>query len=186
MSIDWRQVRRARLRLQQELGLTKAASFGDYFAQALAAAAVGAAINTGSKLLGHLGGAVVGRRQKEKAFEAMLVAAPELRRANQAKVRRNFDTLFRFAPEMAMDPNVAASFVRNTLEYDVIDHRTVMDLIQASSMAAKRDASRGSLIPSVRSITINPHDIRFGEESPNRKSGGSGGKTDNSGGKSRS
>jgi len=55
--------------------------------------------------------ALIAKLHKQKAFNAMMEANPELSNEDPNRVQRVFDSLFRFNPAYARDPQVAGTFV---------------------------------------------------------------------------
>ena len=86
-------------------------------------------------------------------FKAMLAANPDLGAASKAaKVKASFGTLHRFNPEFAKDPNVAGSYVRQSIDIPGSELASVKDLVKARS-----DSSKAKQLP-----TFNPG-IKFTE-----------------------
>jgi len=71
-------------------------------------------------------------------FKNMLEANPDLKASSKAaKVKANFSTLHRFNPEFAKDPNVAGSYVRNSIDMPGGELASLKDLVKARSDSAK-------------------------------------------------
>lgn len=87
------------------------------------AAAVGA-VGAGALVLDATHNAISNHR----SFNQMMEGDPELRKMDRSKVKAKFQTMTRFAPDMAKDPFVAASTVKKLIEFDTIDPQTVKNL----------------------------------------------------------
>jgi len=77
---------------------------------------------------------VVQEAMKKHRFKKMVEVHPELADADQydgTMVNRAWNTMHRFAPEMAADPLVAGTFVKRVSDAELIDHKTVSELIRA-------------------------------------------------------
>ena len=75
---------------------------------------------------------------KGRDFRSMLKANPDLGAASKAaKVKASFSTLHRFNPEFAKDPNVAGSYVRNSIDMPGSELASVKDLVKARSDSSK-------------------------------------------------
>jgi len=86
-----------------------AAGLGAALAGGGTVAAMGA--QHGAETLDHLVQSVM----KGTRFNRMMKAAPDLTEEDPGHLHMAFDTLHRFAPEMAADPLVASTFVRQAL-----------------------------------------------------------------------
>lgn len=98
----------------------------------LAATATTAGLGAHYALRGHE--SLVSAVQKGRAFRGLLKAAPDLKELPAAKLREQFSTLFRFSPDAAQTPRVAASWIRqinaHTIEgQEFIPPETIKDLI---------------------------------------------------------
>jgi len=104
-----------------------------------AMALLGGGVAAGTASVGTMRGIqgvenALARTGKGNAFSNMLELDNELNRMNKnnpKQVKTHFNTLFRFAPEMAKDPLVASSFVKSTVQHDMLSHKTVQDLIKS-------------------------------------------------------
>lgn len=84
---------------------------------------------------------------KGRDFKAMLKANPDLASASKAaRVKSSFGTLHRFNPEFAKDPNVAGSYVRNSIDMPGSELASAKDLVsaRAQSQNAKQLPSMGN------------------------------------------
>lgn len=92
------------------------------------AMAAGVALNLG----GDLYEAAKRGLTKGRHYKKMLEANPDLRgKAKTPFVRRHFNTLHRFNPEYAGDPNVAGSYVRQNMEMATDDLNGIHALVKA-------------------------------------------------------
>lgn len=78
----------------------------------------------------------------------MMKKNPDLASANTKDVKSAFNTLFRFSPEMAADPNVAGAFVRKGLEFKDVgiqssDVKTLTDIQRAVGDRKRSKAVKG-------------------------------------------
>jgi hypothetical protein len=119
-----------------------------HFALATAASAAVPAVIAGVQKGGQ---ALYLGATKSRDFNGMIEANPELKHLDRVKVQRAFNTLRRFAPEMSADPLVAGTWVKRTAEYDMIDHKSVGELINASKSLR---APGGEFSPAVGSILL--------------------------------
>jgi hypothetical protein len=70
-------------------------------------------------------------------FHTMMKDNPDLDKMDRKRVHTMYNTLHRFNPEMARDPYVAGGWMRRIAEYDVVDPKTISDLISARSKASR-------------------------------------------------
>jgi hypothetical protein len=106
--------------LEEFLGMQeKQASFWSNFGKAVAggaAAAVGATgVAAAGMGLSRAFGAAAERADKARDYKAMMAAHPSLRKEPAGQVQMVYNSLRNMAPDMANDPLVAGSFVRNTM-----------------------------------------------------------------------
>lgn len=117
----------------------------------LAATAATTGVGVHYALRAHEG--LIGAVQKGRAFRSLLKAAPDLKELPAAKLREQFGTLFRFSPDAAKTPRVAASWIRqvnaHTIEgQEFIPPETVKDLITIQKgMADVRSRGLSAEIP---------------------------------------
>ena len=78
--------------------------------------ALGGALATASGMYSAVRG-MIDSRQIEATFSDMLRIFPDLRQHPQAKVRRIFDVISQYAPEVAKNATVAGTFVRGVLQF---------------------------------------------------------------------
>jgi hypothetical protein len=95
-------------------------------------AAIAAGILTDSAIRGYEG--LVGAVQKGGAFKKLLAAAPDLKDIPAEKLREQFSVIYKFSPDVAKSPQVAASWIRQintaTLEgRDYIPPDAIRDLV---------------------------------------------------------
>ncbi len=88
---------------------------------------------------------------KGKNFRAMMETTPELGEMDRVKVQKAFNTLQKFAPSLASDPSVAGTWVRRTADYDMIDHKSVSELIKAEKDLSQ---TRSGFLPELGSPGI--------------------------------
>jgi hypothetical protein len=70
---------------------------------------------------------------KKKCFEAMMQQNPQLKELpDQNKVMRSFDTMYRFNPSYASDPNVAGSVVKIMHDQEYLDTSMIKGFIEAN------------------------------------------------------
>jgi len=110
-------------------------------------AGLGGALTAGGVVAGpaaqagvHAVDTAVQEAMKRHRFNKMVEAHPELADDGQydnTMVQRAWNTMHRFAPEMAADPLVAGTFVKRVSDAELIDHKTVSELIKA-----RKDMSR--------------------------------------------
>jgi hypothetical protein len=98
----------------------------------MAATAATAGIGVQYALRGHE--SLVGAIQKGRAFKRLLKSAPDLAELPADKLREQFGTLYRFSPDVAKTPRVAASWIRqvnaHTIEgQEFIPPETIKDLV---------------------------------------------------------
>lgn len=93
-----------------------------------AAAAAGVAMSIG----GDMYEAVKRGLTKGRHYKAMLEENPDLRdKAGIPFVKRHFNTLHKFNPEYASDPNVAGSYVRQNMQLQSDDISAIHALVKA-------------------------------------------------------
>lgn len=78
--------------------------------------ALGGALATASGMYSVVKG-MIDARQIEATFGDMLRIFPDLRQHPQSKVRRIFDVIVQYAPEVAKNATVAGTFVRGVLQF---------------------------------------------------------------------
>lgn len=66
----------------------------------------------------------------EQSYKAMFDEQPRLTESDQSKVRTYFGVLAKYAPSLAADPTVAASFVGHAVEMGMIDPPAVKNLAE--------------------------------------------------------
>jgi hypothetical protein len=76
---------------------------------------------------------------KGRDFNSMVEANPELKQMDRVRVQMAFNTLRRFAPDLSKDPLVAGTWVKRTADYDMIDHKSVGELISANRALESSD-----------------------------------------------
>lgn len=89
---------------------------------------------------------------KSRDFNEMLHANPDIREMDRVRVQRAFNTLRRFAPTMSQDPLVAGTWVKRSADYDMIDHKSIGELINAQRSVEKEGPVE--LNPAVGSMLI--------------------------------
>lgn len=106
---------------------------GNAAAKALGAAGVGLALGA---LAGRVGGMFdsVERSKMHTKFQSALTQVKSSNRivkaADQSKVNSYAETIFKFAPHVAGDPNVLASLLANIVQGESIDPMTVKMLVE--------------------------------------------------------
>ena len=111
---------------------------------ALLLGGAGAALKAGSAIATSGGDAATDPIRKSFYKRRMYKENDWLKSEDQTAVKRVFNTLYRFSPEMAADPSVSAAFVRKGLEFkDVgIQSQDVKTLADIQSAVAKRKSDR--------------------------------------------
>lgn len=68
-------------------------------------------------------GKIMGAKRKAKSYQEMMAESPQLRRMPEDRVRKYYNTLHRFNPDMASDPITSAGWVLNAMRQgdDVIN-----------------------------------------------------------------
>lgn len=67
-------------------------------------------------------------RQIGKSFDRIM-EDPEIQSAERGKPEELFNTLKQYAPSIAKDPLISASFVKGMLQFGTVDHSVVQDLM---------------------------------------------------------
>jgi hypothetical protein len=116
-------------------GALKTVGYGTLGTAMLAAPAM--ALAAGWEAGGDIWDKALGAWDRVRGYQKMMKANPELEEQDETKVRSAYSTLHRFNPEMAGDPFVSGSFVKQVSEYDVIPTKTVGDLISARARVDK-------------------------------------------------
>lgn len=112
--VDWKGVAKS---TAKNLG-SGAALFGGALATAIAA-----------DLASDLYHAIKSGLSRSKNFKNMVATNPDLKKHNPKDVKAIFDTLHHVAPELASNPTIAGSFVKNQLDYaGGIDVQTLQSL----------------------------------------------------------
>jgi len=122
-------------------------------AKKLGLTVAGGAALAGTGIATQYGLEALSRTGKEKAFKSMLEEDRELKRMHTAtpvRVRKHFETLFRFNPEMAKDPLVASSFVKGTSQHDFLAHKTVGELLAARKAQLSTRSEKFPALPSFK------------------------------------
>lgn len=102
----------------------------------LATGIVGGLVNKGSSMMAQ--------KDLRAGLEASFMKAmslsdrdKEMLHTNKEKAREAFSTLVRFAPNVALDPQAARSFMNKIVSYDVVDMATVKELSEINKNLAQ-------------------------------------------------
>lgn len=117
----------------EKLGGTFWRKFTGAFPSALAHVAAGGLIGAGAVAGSRVLEDVKHGLMKSRRYKMMMDENPHLKRFPSRSVQKAFETLHRFNPEYASDPNVAGTFVRNAVEQDRIDVANVNALVSGRS-----------------------------------------------------
>lgn len=120
--------------------------------------AVGMAVGAGIKGIGTMVSRAIDRayvgltegKDKAKNFSKMLQSSPELGKENATKVQRAYNSLYRWNPEMARDPLVAASFVQRSIDYGAVTTEEVERMVKTRMNLGKsreQESLLGGLAP---------------------------------------
>ncbi len=83
----------------------------------------------------------IGQVQKQTAFRKMLEEHPDLNKTDLGKTKKYFNSLYRHAPDVAIDPLVAGQLVKNFHRFDGVDYQTVKDLRQTQAASSGTPSS---------------------------------------------
>jgi len=93
-------------------------------------------------------------QRQRNAFNRMIREYPELKEENNITNHKYFSTIFRHAPDIAMDPMVAGSLVKTFHQFGGVDYNTIKDLRQTQALTNPKPMSRSDLLQN-RSKTLS-------------------------------
>lgn len=112
--------------------------------KAIGAASVAAIAGLGglavSKALGKVQN-VADRRAFERSLERAVANNAMLRDGDEEKINRFAETIFRFAPNVAKDPNLLANILSNSVHYESLDLETIRAVTELEEKHAKNNPS---------------------------------------------
>jgi len=116
----------------------------------VSAAAFGApaAIN----LIGRGAAALGSKAMKPIRFRRMMKEHPDLKEIDPKKLKGGFDTLHNFAPSLAADPNVAASFIRQQGQYSLLGADVARQLVGTQKQLSDLRRTTSPIGPAVPQI----------------------------------
>lgn len=129
-------------------GFVKEAFLGDVAqgaGKALGAGVVGLGLGLGihgvSSAISSVSNGML-RTQYEKAFSKCLSSNPILAQADNSKVRSYGETIFKFAPHVAADPNLLSTILTNAVHGEGVDPMTIRTLadLESSVQQGRRNA----------------------------------------------
>ena len=74
------------------------------------------------------------RSQFEKALALVIANNPYVKRAPKDRVKDYAETIFKFAPHVAADPNILGSVLANVIQGEGIDQMTIKNLVDLESL----------------------------------------------------
>jgi len=110
------------------------------------ATALGAGLGLGAYGLGSMVDYAHRKISEKRNFRRMLQEFPELKK-HEVKVKKIFDTIHTYAPELTNSPLVAGSWVKKIMEVPEagISPQSIKELIEAQSRLADIRTAQGSL-----------------------------------------
>ena len=97
--------------------------------RAMAGAGAGAGMIGAIKILG-MAKSSIKRRDFERALEEVLISNPILKQEGRPKVEKFAETVFRFAPNVASDPNLLSTVLANAVHGESMDTTTIKSLTE--------------------------------------------------------
>lgn len=100
----------------------------------LAAAGIGAAVYGVSAMMNSSRNSAL-RTKADASFQRAIQTNQILKNADPAKVRSYFETVFKFSPHVAADPNLLSSILSNAVLGEGIDPMTIKTLVELEGRA---------------------------------------------------
>ncbi len=119
-------------------------------AAAMTAASFGVPMIVGAA--GRGAGALGSAAMKPIRFKRMLKEHPDLAEIDQKSLKAGFNTLHNFAPSLASDPNVAASFVKQQGQYGLLGADVARQLIGTQKQLSDIKRTGSFVAPAVPQI----------------------------------
>ena len=98
---------------------------------------IGTAVGLGSKGIQNAYNKITGDINRARGFRSMLKDNPDLGEFDRAKIEKVYRALHKFNPDMASDPYVSGSFVKNVLMVGQLPAQTVQTLTTSYEQAGK-------------------------------------------------
>jgi len=145
---------RAATQIEKTASVAPAAAGGNPLNWKLFALAMGAAsaIPLAETVIREGGSAAYLALTKSRDYDAMMKATPDLKHMDKVRVQQAFNTLRRFAPDLSRDPLVAGTWAKRNAEYDMVDHRSIGELISANR--GIRDTKKGEFNSGVGTMLL--------------------------------